>query len=205
MTITKDSTENSSAVLPNKTNFFKLITDIAVLTAVISAVGYYIGWTGIAGYYLTFGLSPNFIKKSVSDVLASAWLELFVGLAGIAIAIAVFQGLVAWLDEDKLADLHFQRKVMAWFYTSLVLSIIFFIISLTLIRNFASFVFSPRGTLAISILFMASALLLFLTASTIGKQFQLSKQYSKRYPRMARFFKRIYPNYQIYFGILETI
>ena len=108
------SQENSLTKDGQGGNLLKLFENILVPTALISAVGYYLGWTASAAYYLSFGLSPSFIKKSFEEFLAFAWVELAFGVFCITAGIVIYRVLDEIFDDKKRKSLHIA------FYISLI-------------------------------------------------------------------------------------
>lgn len=169
-------------------NLLKLFENILVPTALISAIGYYLGWTASAAYYLSFGLSPSFITKSFEEFLAFAWVELVFGVACITLGIIIYRVL------DELLETKKRRSLLVTFYTSLFLSIASMVTYFILTNYTRNYELIDRLK---NLAFFLASILFAWIATVIGK-FIRERHSSKGDKSKQPFFRVIFPSFYIY-------
>ncbi|GEM_PF-6744247 len=124
---TESSTNESKAGQPNNKLVEDLLRNLFAPTAVLSGLGYFLGWTFSAAYYLSFGFLPSSISKSVPEILASAWVEL-----GIAVLILTLGFLIdRWLSSLVFTSASKKKNL------SILLNVFFGLFIFTLLGSIA--------------------------------------------------------------------
>lgn len=174
-----------------------LIRRIFAPTAILTALAYFIGWAVNAAYYLSFGLPPSSIRKSVPEILTSAWLE--IGIACVFLILFIF--LERWVVKYVTARAPYKSELPS------VLSMFFFLLIMGLIGA-ALFIYLfavPRLRLRHLI---AASLVIFLIwlYTVLGRELQKLKAKNLEY-RFPKLFEIFFPNFFIFalITVLATI
>lgn len=120
--MTKETTPSEELKPPIRNLYLLgLAKDFLAPTAIIAGIAYYIGWSIQATYYRWYGLSPSFMSKPFYEILAAAWVELFLMVGGLLLAFTLARLVGGWMTSSAAMAPTFWERMTIRFIPLLIL------------------------------------------------------------------------------------
>lgn len=177
-------------------NILALAEKILAPTAAMSALGYFLGWSVNAAYYLSFGLSPSLIRKSFSEMITAAWVELGIGIICVIAGTVIYQIAVSIIMAKEQTGQKLHDYLLPRFYFAFVLSVAGVMFSLYL-------TFLSRLRIGYLALFGVSIALFWIATIVGSKLRQLGQEGAASF--RANLFRVVFPNAPAYYIALTLV
>jgi hypothetical protein len=190
--IRKDGIQNNRSE-----NILNELLKGAVIPTVLVALGYFLGWSSNAAYFVRVGVPTSFLPNTIPGILVFAWVDIILAAITLVMGVGIYL-ILDLLSKKEVRDPSRLKKKERLFFLLLIPAISLGLASIYMTRSLGF-------TLNI-IIYSGISVFLFWIASILGKQVLDSYKGDERSNNVS-VFRLIYPTFYIYLfiTILATV